>query len=267
MKETYLRYYEKFSSLGPLIFMKDAFFTRHKLRQLALLNRQKDYAALANQSDLFRLHESLNKILLSQQVNWPHYDYGEGYFYQGLKRAGITGFRNTESRFDQMQLHKYLQGKKAFDIGCNSGFLTLLMAESAQSIVGIDINPYLIEMAQTTADFFQLKNIQFSVLSFENYQPVPEYDVVLSFANHSTFDKNTKQDLESYFKKCQTLVGLNGILLFESHPPQLENAEALEKTISVIEKYFKILERRELTGGFLDANRTFVVAQSVRGIN
>jgi len=66
------------------------------------------------------------------------------------------------------------------------------------------------------------------------------YDVVLSLANDSTYDGNTKQDLGSYFKKISAVLNKDGVMVFESHPPAIENTEQLEKTLGAIRRYFKL---------------------------
>jgi len=84
--------------------------------------------------------------------------------------------------------------------------------------------------------------------------------VVASFANHSTFDGNTKHILEEYFDKCRRLLESDGIFLFESHA-QVYEGDALDSVVRLIEERISIVERIVLnTGKRFDDGRTLLVA-------
>ena len=121
----------------------------------------------------------------------------------------------------------------------------------------------IVETSDEVKKYTGLRNINFISSSFEDYNPGnKKFDVILSLANHSTFDGNTKQSLEDYFKKISTLLANNGKLIFESHPPQIEPVEKLKKTLVLISKYFEIEEKPIIAmKGFLDKNRTYVVGR------
>ena len=104
MKESYLKHYKNISALFPLSLSWAALTERSSLRKLALMNRQKDYAALTQTPKLLELHYKINRHLLKAADEWPHYDYGEGYFYQGLDSIGVRGFRDTRARMNVMNL-------------------------------------------------------------------------------------------------------------------------------------------------------------------
>ena len=81
-------------------------------------------------------------------------------------------------------------------------------------------------------------------------------------ANHSTYDGNTKQGIDDYFKKISSILERDGEIIFESHPPQIEPKDKLQKTISTIEKYFIIQEMPNVQmPGFLDKNRLYLIAR------
>lgn len=147
------------------------------------------------------MHYEIAKILEEQAEDYDSYDYGEGYFYQSCKPLHITGFRNTEARIAAMKLRKLLKGKTVLDIGTNAGFLVLEVVDVCKSIDAFDINPYLIRIAKASAEFLGIHNVNFWAGIFEDFNEDKTYDVVLSFANHSTYDLNTKQSVDDYFKK------------------------------------------------------------------
>lgn len=260
-KNAVLKRYNGFT-IGALgAFLWEAVRTGNKLRRMAAFNRLADYMAISGQPDLIDLHRAINLVLVEAR-SLAAYDYGEGYFYQGFKKLHITGFRNTEARYGAMELKKYLAGKNVLDIGCNSGFLSLYCAETARRVTGIEYNPYLIDIAKLCAGHLKIDNVEFQAKTFEDFAPSenPQFDAVLSFANHSTYDQQTRHTLEEYFDKCKRLLSPDGLFLFESHAPDYEG-DKLEKTLDILKERFTILHSRVLnSGSFLDVGRTYIVA-------
>jgi hypothetical protein len=53
-------------------------------------------------------------------------------------------------------------------------------------------------------------------------------------------------------------------MVFESHPPAIENTEQLDKTLGAIRKVFQIEKKIKLPlKGFLDKNCTYVIAKKI----
>lgn len=261
MKEQYLTYYRKPSWKAWWTFIADSLMETQAVRKRSLLNRQKDYLALWNNSTLLGLHTRLNECLLHLSREWPDHDYGEGYFYQSLEALHISGLRSTSARIQSMDLKTRLQGKRVLDIGCNAGFVDLSVCDDCQFIVGLDINPFWVEIGRYAAEFMGKKNCAFIVSRFEEYSLGETFDAVLSFANHSTYDGNMEISLEEYFDRCARHLKSAGIFLFESHHPSYEDQESLEKVVLIIEKYFRLTERNLVTvGTFFDRGRTFLAA-------
>jgi SAM-dependent methyltransferase len=261
MKQSYIKYYRKYSALAPIAFAFDSWREKSSLRKLALANRQKDYVDIAGNQERLELHHGINEILCEAQADWPHYDYGEGYFYQGLKAAGIRGFRDTEGRVEIMGLKDRVAGRRVLDIGCNSGFVALNIADVAADVVGMDINPFHVRIGEVVAAYLRVENVHLFTSEFENWDSDGRYEVILSFANHSTYDQQTRQNVESYFKKCDALLEEGGLLVFESHAPDFEG-DKLGGVLDLIGSTFNVTETRVLKyGTFLDTGRTLVVAE------
>ncbi len=238
-----------------------ALWTRVRTRKIALLNRQRDYLELRNRPKIFALHRTLNTMLEESVSKWESYDYGEGYFYQGLPEIHVRGLRDTAARVENMRLKERLKGMSVLEIGCNTGFLSLSIAKSASRVVGFDINPFLIRIGQEVSSFLGIDNVELSASRFEDWCDQTTFDAVLSFANHSTVDQNTEQPISKYMESCMRLVRPGGTFLFESHPPQHEGS-GLELVVSEIERLFDIKEKAVLKyGSFLDTGRTFIVAK------
>ena len=53
------------------------------MRRLSAINRYLEHLALKKADQKLKsLHNELISILDESHENWPHYDYGEGYYYQ-----------------------------------------------------------------------------------------------------------------------------------------------------------------------------------------
>jgi SAM-dependent methyltransferase len=257
----YRRYYEAYSAAGGFLMLRDALLTRSKTRRLSLFNRQRDYALLAKRPDLLALHREMDRQLADAAREWPSHDYGEGYFYQSLDLVGVTGLRDTRGRVEAMALADLVRGRSVLEIGCNTGFVALSVADAARSVLGFDNNPFLIAVAAAAAAHLGIANVTFSVSSFEEFSAAEPFEVVLSFANHSTYDGNTKHSVVEYFTRCRDLLRPGGLLLFESHTPAYEG-DGLAGVLATLRELFSVESERVLDyGGFLDRGRTFVVAR------
>ncbi len=257
----YARYYARWTAHAALVFAWDGFRTRSRARRLSLLNRLRDSLALRDRPGLFSLHGEMNAYAFGAQARRGSHDYGEGYFYQGLSTIGVTGLRDTQARVAAMGLDELLRARRVLEIGCNTGFLTLAVAGAVRSLVGLDLNPYLVAVGTAAARYLEAENVRLVASSWEAFEVPERVDVVLSFANHATYDGNTRHALEGYFDKCHAAVRPGGLLLFESHTPTHER-DGLDRVCAVLAERFETRARRVLEyGTFLDRARTFVVAR------
>ncbi len=259
------RLYEAPSRKLWIIGKLKSFLISDTLKRLSAQNELRDYSFMLSGTDiqLWNLHEKLEKIRYELKDRYKSYDYGNGYYYQSMKSNNISGYRNTEQRIEQLDLVSRLKGKKVLDIGSNTGFLLLSLANTITQGIGVELNHYLVETGKEVQDYMGVKNIEFHAVSFEEFDPEDkQFDIILSLANHSTYDGNTKQSIEDYFKKTADLLSPEGRLIFESHPPQIEPKEKLAETLAIIKKYFVIEETPQIEmEGFLDKNRTYVIAK------
>ncbi len=241
------------------------FFGKSNLVRLALRMRLKDKRRLkSNDYNLKNLHESLEVIRNKSLEEYPHYDYGAGYNYQSLEELNLCGFRSTEKRISALKLNERLMGKRVLDIGSNMGSILFSVRDSIKSGLGIEINKFLVEQSEIISSYLKCsEKLDFLSISFENLNNYQDpFDIILSLANHSTFDGNTKQSLDSYFRKINELLVDGGELIFESHPPEIEPPDSLEKTSEVIKKYFSVT-KIDVQGlnGFLDKNRSYFICK------
>ena len=262
MRGRWIKYYERPSATAPLAFLCRSLIARSPDERLGLLNRLNDYRSISESASLLALHRDLNQLLLAEQLEWPSPKYGSGYFYQGWRHIGITGLRDTDARMRGCDIERYVAGKRVLDIGCNAGFLSLAIAQSARQVVAFDVNPFMVAIAQRTADHLRMRNCTFRTTAFESFDDQGDrFDVVASFANHSTWDRNTAHAPRQYFTHCAAVLDPAGVLLFESHHPDYESEEAVEGIVEIMRERFTIGARMKTsTGGRYDRGRTFIVA-------
>jgi SAM-dependent methyltransferase len=243
---------------------------RSNLVRLALRMRLKDRQVIQKKGNLplITLHKSLEVIRNKSLEKYPHYDYGSGYNYQSFLELNLSGFRSTETRVSALDLNKILLDKTVLDIGSNMGSVLFNVRESIKYGLGVEINEFLVEQSQVISKYLNAnEKLEFLSIPFENVTKTKyEFNAILSLANHSTFDGNTKQTLDSYFQKIHNLLTDDGILIFESHPPELEPEDSLEKTINLIGEYFSAtkIDANGLNG-FLDKNRTYFLCKKKIG--
>jgi ubiquinone/menaquinone biosynthesis C-methylase UbiE len=123
----------------------------------------------------------------------------------------------------------------------------------------------LIEIGKKTIKYLDLEKIDLVSGNFLNYNfNNTKFDIIFSFANHSTYDKGIVLS-EDYFDKCNNLLGKNGKLLIESHHPNYENKDIFTKLVDKIKKkynYREILHKTiKINNSFYDNERIFVILQ------
>ncbi|WP_019216304.1 class I SAM-dependent methyltransferase [Legionella tunisiensis] len=245
--------------------MFKSFTIPRALDRLSVRNKLKDYLSVLRSRDekLWELHAKLELIRSEMRMNYDSYDYGNGYYYQSMRRINLSGHRNTEDRIEQLGLAQRVANKTVLDIGSNSGFLLLSLSQYIKNGIGIEINDYLVSTGLAVKNYLNITNVELISGTFEDYpENNSQFDIILSLANHCTYDGNTKQSVDSYFRKIAHLLTDEGQVIFESHPPEIEPIEKLNQTICIIEKYFIIEEKPNLNlKGFLDKNRYYLIAR------
>ena len=139
------------------------YFSKDPLVRISTDNRLKDYKQLLsiNNKKLWDLHKELERIRIEALKSYKSYDYGNGYYYQSMKKIHITGYRDTSLRIKELSLEKRLKNKTVLDIGANTGFLLLSLADIIKFGFGVELNPYLVSTSKAVADFMKVSNINF----------------------------------------------------------------------------------------------------------
>jgi len=143
-------------------FSWDSLFSKTPTQREGFANRRSDYAAIEVDDSLMKLHLELNRVLVDQTADWSSHDYGEGYFYQGLADVSVSGLRDTSARVAALQMLDRVRGRSVLDIGSNSGFVSIALAETAESVDGVESNPYMNKMGRLVADYLGRSNVTFT---------------------------------------------------------------------------------------------------------
>ena len=205
-----------------------------------------------SENELESLLKKLNKHLENQDKNWTSFIFSKNKkFYQSFMELNIDGERSTENRIKQYKLNSYFSNEKnALDIGCNSGFFSLMISDDLKNIDGVEINPFLIDMGNEVKQFIKNTNCSFFVTSFEKYSIDKKYDLIFSLANDETIDGNTKFTFEEYIEKIFNLLLKNGILIFESQAADAYDKNKFKPKLEFLLKKFDVLEERIVTSEY-----------------
>jgi SAM-dependent methyltransferase len=193
---------------------------------------------------LNELHKKLEKHLDEQSKNWKSFIYAqEKGFYQGFEELEIDGWRPSKKRFNSYKINDYLSEKKvALDIGSNCGFFSLYVSKFVKQIDGVEINPYLINIANDVKQYTKSLNSNFFNSSFENFFTEKKYDVIFSLANDSTIDKNTKFNFYEYLDKILNLLKKDGLLIFESQAIDVLRKSQFDEKLDILKSHFDVLK-------------------------
>lgn len=191
--------------------------------------------------DLPGLHAKIRDILSRQKKQYEHYSYFDGQPYQSLAMLGIFGERPSEERFVKYGLSEIIDRQdRILDIGCNCGFMAIVTAyRTGCNAVGIDINPYMIEIGNAVVRYLGLESkVDLRAGRFQDYTSDSKFSVVFSFATHWTDDGNYRVGLSEHFARIAALLNDSGVLVFETHSAdvgQKKFYDALQEARSIFE--------------------------------
>ncbi len=168
--------------------------------------------------------------------------------YQSLNLLGKDGNRDTESRLKKYGISDLIDSTSCvLDVGCNAGAISLLLAQDAGHVTGIDVHAPFIEIAERDRDALKATNVDFIASEFraELFEK-NSFDLILSLAAHYWMT-----NLDQYLSDLVRLTRSGGYILVESHNlDQKHHQEDWGKVCSFFKKYSLIssaLTREDLT--------------------
>lgn len=214
-------------------------------RELRIRLEKADALSAKTNPDLRPLHMRLKALSTRQKSEWESFVYCDGYFYQGFERIGISGIKPTEKRIDKYEIKRLFdKNKDVLDIGANCGFLACYLSDHFRMVDGIELNPYLVQMAEETKKHLAIENVHFIKDDFATHEFEPQsYDVVFSLSNHYTIDGNLNKDFNFFITKIFEILKKDGILFFESHNVDGDDRD-LEEKFRTASQYFDLVDNK-----------------------
>lgn len=249
----------RFQLIEPLFYITKSENVK-RYRKIRKQLEQKDKLYAQKNPEVAPLHNKLNELQQKQMEAWDSIVYCDGYFYQGFEKIGISGIKPTERRIKNYGIKKFFEANKTtLDIGSNAGFLACYLGEFFREVEGIELNPYLVKMGNTTRDFLDLNNVNFIKGNFLEYDFQKKYDVVFSLSNHHTIDGNLNVNFESYLQKIFKILEKGGILFFESHDIDGGDAD-LEEKFKIASRYFELVDHKMVRSFYdVDIDKLFAI--------
>lgn len=112
----------------------------------------------------------------------------------------------------------FIKGRNTLlDIGCNSGILTLLLANNIKSVEGVE--PVVPLPSKQTLEENNINNCIFHSSNFKDFSDEfnKKYDVVLALAVNYHINKHDKISPDDIVTKYLNFLNENGIIIIETH--------------------------------------------------
>lgn len=167
-----------------------------------------------NQDNVLKYTDLRHEILSILKSGQP--DFGHIEPYQSMESIGLEGQRPTLYRIYKYGLLDMLkEDYEVLDIGCNTGFIDLMIAPNIKSITGIEYDSFLVKVSQMVKNELKDNKCEFINIDFNNWiiTNTRTYDVVFSFAIHHWLDIRP----EKYVNILDNLLKKDGYIVFESH--------------------------------------------------
>lgn len=208
--------------------------------------------------DKFRVFRKFLLNFKNKNLSSVH-DYGNGYFYQSFEKINLSGLRKTQTRIDALNLNNYIKDKNVLDVGTNTGFLIMQTNLSFKKCVAIDWDKTSILIAKECQKKLAIENINFFCQNFLEFESDTKFDLILSLANHTTYDGGIKNYIE-YFEHIKKFLKKNSILIFESHHPEIENDYEIKQIIEYLENSYELIDQGVYNfRNYADDNRKFFI--------
>jgi len=115
------------------------------------------------------------KFLPSEKAIQLYYKYRRKSY--DLQWSMDPGYRKGLTRLVELTIQ---EEDRVLDVGCGTGSATIMAAEKAREVVGIDLSPHMIELAAEKVQEKNLFNTSVAATSVEDYHPDSPFDKVIS---------------------------------------------------------------------------------------
>jgi len=138
---------------------------------------------------------------------------GRGDFYQSCPLLKLTGQRSTLHRLEKYSIESVINANsQLLDIGCNTGFISLVLSRYVKHVDAIDINADLVSVGNEAKRILDIPNCTLYNISFEDFNVTAKYDIILSLV----VDFYTRYTFIEFCDKVKGLLNPGGYFLLES---------------------------------------------------
>lgn len=117
--------------------------------------------------------------------------------------------RQADLRVLEKQMTTLFQGEQVLEIACGTGYWTPFIASCAASVIGIDINQEVLDIAAQKN--YPKSNVHLVVSDYKNYQAPEKFDAVFGGFIWSHI---RKEALADFIRHCLQWLRANGKLVF-----------------------------------------------------
>lgn len=140
--------------------------------------------------------------------------FGGGRFYQSSEPLGIKGLRPTADRAERYKIDRYLTPQsKVLDIGANTGFFSMYIADRVANIDAIEVDDTLVSIGRDIAVYAGISNIRFLSMDIKKFDPPEKYDVIFAFAVHNW----ASESIDEFSDLLKRLAKPDAVVFFESN--------------------------------------------------
>jgi cyclopropane fatty-acyl-phospholipid synthase-like methyltransferase len=118
---------------------------------------------------------SVCKLMPSERAIQLYYKYRRKSY--DLQWAMDPGYKKGLRRLIELTVEEH---DRVLDVGCGTGSATVVAATKAKEVVGIDLSPDMIELAEEKVQKKSIRNTRLYTTSVEDYAPEGPFDKVIS---------------------------------------------------------------------------------------
>lgn len=182
-------------------------------------------------------------------------------FYQSYTELGIQGIRNTQERIAVYRVKDFLKRTDSvLDVGCNCGFFDLQISSFVGRIVGMDINPLFIVIANETKEYLGVDNVDFRESDYFAVNSEEQFDAVFSLAVHTNIMVSGASE-DEYVNRIMKNIKPGGYLFFESHNLLNDADRYARLSKKFVEQGMEVCHRENY---FSDFDRDITVFQKIK---
>lgn len=117
--------------------------------------------------------------------------------------------RQAELRRLEAWARSTFRNERVLEIACGTGYWTQFIAQSAHSVMGVDVNAEVIQLAQKKE--YARQNVEFRVADLNGFQPGVRFDALFGGFIWSHIGL---RELSNFVKQCQAWVKTGGRMVF-----------------------------------------------------